>query len=153
MCGNSQNPVYRPYLKMFLAYFTLRPKALRYGISWILIPLQCFYEIFSGFSSFKVHIFWEGHKVLRNLHQLFDGQYIGQIIGGDIAKFCGLLRMYELWLLTLRCWISVLHPYQFSSTTHLMCTTYHGSNQMHLHAFCYFSLLTRLFGLHAYLAA
>ena len=42
----------------------------------------------------KVHIFWEGHKILRNLHQLFDWQYIGQIIGGDFAKFCGLLRIY-----------------------------------------------------------
>ena len=40
----------------------------------------------------KVHIFWEGHKILRNLHQLC----IGQIIGGDFAKFCGLLRIYEL---------------------------------------------------------
>ena len=28
--------------------------------------------------------------------QLFDWQYIGQIIGGDFAKFCGLLRIYEL---------------------------------------------------------
>ena len=44
----------------------------------------------------KVHIFWEGHKILRNLHQLFDCQYIGQIIGGDFAKFCGLLRIYQL---------------------------------------------------------
>ena len=24
----------------------------------------------------KVHIFWEGHKILQNLHQLFDWQYI-----------------------------------------------------------------------------
>jgi hypothetical protein len=30
------------------------------------------------------------------LHQLFDWQYIGQIIGGDFAKFCGLLKIYEL---------------------------------------------------------
>ena len=30
---------------------------------------------------------------LRNLHQLID---IRQIIGGDFAKFCGLLRIYEL---------------------------------------------------------
>ena len=43
----------------------------------------------------KVHIFWEGHKILRNLHQLFDWQNIGQIIGGDFAKFCGVLRIYE----------------------------------------------------------
>ena len=29
--------------------------------------------------------FWEGHKILRNLHQLFDWQYIGQIIGVFLA--------------------------------------------------------------------
>ena len=33
----------------------------------------------------KVHIFWEGHKILQNLHQLFDWQYIGQIIDGYFA--------------------------------------------------------------------
>ena len=48
------------------------------------------------FSVFKVPIFWEGHKILWNLCQLFDWQYIGQKIGGDFAKFCGLLRIYEL---------------------------------------------------------
>ena len=31
-------------------------------------------------------MFWEGHNILRNLHQLFEWQYIGQIIGGDFAK-------------------------------------------------------------------
>ena len=45
----------------------------------------------------KVHIFWEGHKILRNLHQSFYWQYVGQIIGGDFAKFCGLLRIYKLY--------------------------------------------------------
>ena len=45
----------------------------------------------------QVHIFWEGHKILRNLYQLFDWQYIGQIIGGDFPKFCGLLKIYELY--------------------------------------------------------
>ena len=29
-------------------------------------------------SSIKVHIFWEGHKILRNLHFTFDWHYIGQ---------------------------------------------------------------------------
>ena len=33
---------------------------------------------------------------MQNLHQLFDGQFIGQIFGGDFAKFCGLIRIYEL---------------------------------------------------------
>ena len=35
-------------------------------------------------------------SILQNLRQLFDWQYIGQIIGGDFAKFYGLLRIYEL---------------------------------------------------------
>ena len=35
----------------------------------------------------KVHIFLVGHKILQNLHQLFDWQYIGQMIGGDFAKY------------------------------------------------------------------
>ena len=33
---------------------------------------------------------------MRNLHQLFDWQY-KYIIGEDFAKFCGLLRIYELY--------------------------------------------------------
>ena len=42
----------------------------------------------------KVHIFWEGRKVLRNLRRRFDWHYIGQIYGGDYAKFWGLIRIY-----------------------------------------------------------
>ena len=44
----------------------------------------------------KVGIFWEGHKILLNLHCRFDRYYIRQIYGGDFAKICGLLRIYEL---------------------------------------------------------
>ena len=44
----------------------------------------------------KVHILWEGHKILLNPHQIFDWQYIGQLIGGDFENFCGLLRIYEV---------------------------------------------------------
>ena len=36
--------------------------------------------------SFKVHIFWEGHNILQNLHQLFDWQYIGPIIEMEISQ-------------------------------------------------------------------
>ena len=46
---------------------------------------------------FEFDIFREGHKVLRNLHRRFDRYYIGQIYGGDFAKLCGLLRIYELY--------------------------------------------------------
>ena len=46
----------------------------------------------------KVHIIWEGHKFLRNLHRKFERYYIGQIYGGDFAKICGILRIYELYI-------------------------------------------------------
>ena len=42
--------------------------------------------------------------MLPNLHQLFDWQYIGKIICGDFAKFCGLLRIYELYVFTQISW-------------------------------------------------
>ena len=35
----------------------------------------------------RVHNFWEGHKILENLHQLFDWQYVEQKIGGDFVVF------------------------------------------------------------------
>mgnify|MGYP007048354000 CR=1 FL=1 len=44
----------------------------------------------------KVHTFWKGHKILRNLHLTFDRHYIGQKKGEDFAKFCGLLRIWTL---------------------------------------------------------
>ena len=44
----------------------------------------------------KVHIFWEGHKILQNLHRRCDWHYIGQIFSGDFTKCCGLLRICEL---------------------------------------------------------
>ena len=46
---------------------------------------------------FKVHIFWECHKILRNLHRRYVLCSASQIYGGDFAQFCGLLRMYELY--------------------------------------------------------
>ena len=45
---------------------------------------------------FKVHTFWEGHKILQNLHLTFECMYCSQKLGEDFAKFCGLLRIYEL---------------------------------------------------------
>ena len=59
-------------------------------------------KIFSFQTSWiiKVHLFSEVHKILRNLHRRFDLYYIVQIYVGDFAKFCGLLRIYELYLLS-----------------------------------------------------
>ena len=47
---------------------------------------------------FKVHIFWEGHKILRNHHLTFDYSTYSQKFGEDFAKFCGLLRIYKLYI-------------------------------------------------------
>ena len=47
--------------------------------------------MFSAFV-FKVHIFWEGHKILQIV--LCSAS---QIYGGDFEKFWGLLRIYELY--------------------------------------------------------
>ena len=35
-------------------------------------------------------------KILRNLPPTFDHSTYGQKLGEDFAKFCGLLRIYEL---------------------------------------------------------
>ena len=44
----------------------------------------------------KVHTFWEGHeKFAKSPSKLCTIGNYGQIYGGDFAKFCGLLRMYE----------------------------------------------------------
>ena len=42
-------------------------------------------------------IFWEGHKILQNLPLTFDYSTYSQKLGEDFAKFCGLLRIYELY--------------------------------------------------------
>ena len=44
----------------------------------------------------KVHTIWEGHKILRNLPLTFDYSTYSQKLEEDFAKFCGLLRIYEL---------------------------------------------------------
>ena len=45
----------------------------------------------------KVHIFWEGHNFLPNLHHRFVLCSNSQIYSRDFANFCGLLRIYELY--------------------------------------------------------
>ena len=37
--------------------------------------------------AFKVHVFWEGHKILQDLHCRFDWHYIEQIYCGDFTHF------------------------------------------------------------------
>ena len=49
------------------------------------------------FSFVKVRIFWEGHKLLKNLHLNFVYSTYRQKKGEDFSKFCGLLRKAELY--------------------------------------------------------
>ena len=112
--------------------------------------LQTFIGIFliskvsSHHTVFNVHIFWEGHKILRNLHCTFDWHYIGQIYGEDFTKFCCLLRIYELyrsrslcssviilWQISFdhrkskeRC-ITILAPLPILNDDHLCSSTYY----------------------------
>ena len=44
----------------------------------------------------KVHIFWDGHKFLQNLHRRFVLCSNGQIYSREYAKFCGHLGIFEL---------------------------------------------------------
>ena len=54
---------------------------------------------FSKYMKFKVHIFWEGHKILQNLHLTFDYSTYSQKLGEDFAKF--LWPSQNIWTLTL----------------------------------------------------
>ena len=49
----------------------------------------------------KVHIFWEGHKFLRNLHRRFVLCSNGQIYGGDFPKNVAFSEYMNLSLLVL----------------------------------------------------
>ena len=53
-------------------------------------------ESHSECTQYKVQIFWEGHKILWNLHRRFVLCNASQIYGRDFEKFCSLLRIYEL---------------------------------------------------------
>ena len=46
---------------------------------------------------FKFHIFWEGHKFLRNLHRRFVYVETVKSLVEISQKFCDLLRIYELY--------------------------------------------------------
>ena len=45
----------------------------------------------------KVHTFWEGHKILWNLHSRFDVYYIGKSKEVILQKICDLLTKPQLY--------------------------------------------------------
>ena len=46
-------------------------------------------------SWFKVHIFWEGHKILRNHPLTFDCMHCSQKQRADVEKYYALIRTYD----------------------------------------------------------
>ena len=52
---------------------------------------------FSEYINIKFMTLWEGHEILQNLHPTFDHSTYSQKLGEDFTKFCGLLRIYELY--------------------------------------------------------
>ena len=56
----------------------------------------------------KVHIFWEGHKILQNIHRRFDRYYMGDEtnLRWRVCKFCDLFRIYELYVI---CFLGTIH--------------------------------------------
>ena len=57
------------------AHETLRKRGLR---RFSLKALQVKFSEKASKIWCKVHIFWEGHKIMRNLHLIFDCVYFGQ---------------------------------------------------------------------------
>ena len=55
---------------------------------------------FSRSPCLKVHIYWEGNKILRNLHCRFVWCSASEIYGGDFENFYGLHRIHELYQMT-----------------------------------------------------
>ena len=97
-----------PWIMWFIS--SSQKKSLLSNLSkftgWQLFSLKmvksCHFDYFLSFGKsifLKVHIFWEGHKILRNLHQFCVLCTASQTIGRYFAKFCGPLRIYELYQL------------------------------------------------------
>ena len=66
-------------------------------------------EIYSQGNNFRLvylkFIYFEkATKILRNLPLTFDYSTYGQKLGEDLAKFCGLLRIYELYHIRKKMW-------------------------------------------------
>ena len=91
-------------LQMFCYYILLQLISFLYWICWrflkwdhtvfVSFKIECLSKMACMYVKF---IYSEKAKNLRNLHQLFLLCTASQIIGGDFAKFYGLLRIYELY--------------------------------------------------------
>ena len=83
----------------------------------------------------KVHVFWEGQEILRNLHRRFDRYNIGKIKCGDFAKF--VWPSQNIWTLTVRfryIFVDYLENLNFTRMMKFSCHTllslWHRSNEL-----------------------
>ena len=95
---------------------------------------------------FKVLTFWEGHKILPNFPLTFDYSRYSQKQGEDFAKFCGLLRIYELYvekpeILTIFCLYFRRNDDFRNSCWNLLIFSYHS----HTSIILYWLSLSRIF--------
>ena len=62
--------------KSIVTYIGVCDKILYTTILKAILPTPL--QVSKTIVTIKVHIFWEGHKILRNLHIIFDWHYTGQ---------------------------------------------------------------------------
>ena len=74
----------------------------------------------------KVDVFWEGNKNLKKLPSYFCHYVLTTYLEGDFFKLCGLLRIYELYLVrkTVNCGLS---PSLFGEFWHGTIESWHSS--------------------------
>ena len=84
----------------------------------------------------KAHTFWEGHKILRNLHHRFDWHYLGQIYGWVFTKFWDLLRMNKLYLQC--CIVAKASRVSTDQGVKIILNYFNQTNSLKLHNFSTF---------------
>jgi hypothetical protein len=87
-------------------------------------------EATSLLPNLKVRIFWEGHKILWNLHQIFDWQYIGQIYVGDLVAFSEYMNFKKA---QIQCETVSLSPHPFIRIEREEIELIDGSNLSIIH--------------------
>ena len=95
-----------------LNIFSFFPQTLSKNTSLLVLAMILFLIIQSSWSLYKevkVHILWEGHKILQNLHHTFVlVSSILKMVGPKMQEFCPRINMLKgIFLKTILWWIMV----------------------------------------------
>ena len=85
------------YLLGWNPEWSWKPSALSRWAASLWGSITPFSTKLHSISTGKVHIFWEGDRILKNHPLTFDCMYCSQKKGEDFSKFCGLLKLYEIY--------------------------------------------------------